>query len=251
MSKRKKQVSREPIKRFFIAAVEYDTPSGFHHCSTKREWQSYLTDYYGPKLNRETIDYTKAISNAAFRICGLELKIGLLLANDEAKLARKKYLSGAVEPSIVMDSALSIFSILEGLTLLTFLTSIPTERVAGEVARKNRGDKIPKGLKYAIKRNVSSEVANLRDLRDRCIHQDCADLKDGLDYEHAFESKSIRAHCGLLFEFLKSMETPENPMPDTNINDFFLLSNSVENSGIVAGLNATILAAPNPAPSTD
>lgn len=249
--KRSKQINREPVKRFYIAAVEYDTPSGFHHCSTKREWQSYLTNFYGPKLDKETIDYTKAISNAAFRICGLELKIGLLLASDEAKLAKKKYLSGAVEPSIVMDSALSIFSILEGLTLLTFLTSIPTERVAGEVAKTNRGDKISKGLKYAIKRNVSSEVASLRDLRDRCIHQDCADLKDGLDYEHAFESTSIRGHCGLLFEFLKSMETPENPMPDTNINDFFLLSNQTANSGIVAGLNAKKQAAPNRAPRTD
>ena len=222
----KKNITREPVKRFFVGAVEYETPSGFHHCSTKREWQTYLTNFFGPRIDAAIIDYTKAISNAAFRICGLELKIGLLLANDEAKLAKKKYLSGAVEPSIVMDSALAIFSILEGLTLLTFLTSLPTERVVVEVAKKNRGEKIAKGLKYAIKRNVSSEVAKLRDLRDRCIHQDCADLKDGLDYEHAFESTSIRAHCGLLFEFLKSMETPENPMPDTNINDFFLLPNA-------------------------
>lgn len=231
MSKKSKRIGREPIKRFFIGAVEYETPSGFYHCSTKRQWQTYLTDFYGAKLDRKTIDYSKAISNAAFRICGLELKIGILLANDEAKLAQKQYLSGAVEPSIVMDSALSIFSILEGLTFLTFLTSLPPERVGQEVAKEKRGDKIGKGLKHAIDRNVSSEVKKLRELRDRCIHQDCADLKDGVDYEHAFESRSIKSHCGLLFDFLKSMETKENPMPDTNINDFFILSNAPSDDG--------------------
>lgn len=229
MRKRRKFIEHERIKRFFIGAVEYETPSGFHHCSTKREWQTYLINFFSLKLDRSEIDYAKAISNAAFRICGLELKIGILLANDEAKIANKKYLSGAVEPSVVMDSALSIFSVFEGLTFLSFLTSIPKERVAAEVARNPRGDKIAKGLKHAINRNVSSEVANLRNLRDRCIHQDCADLKDGLDYEHTFESNAIRAHCGLLFEFLKSMESPENAMPDTNINDFFLLSGGVKN----------------------
>ncbi len=239
MRKKRKPIERERTKRFYIGAVEYETPSAFHHCSTKREWQTYLFNFFSLKLDRAEIDYSKAISNASFRICGLELKIGILLANDEAKIAKKKYLSGAVEPSLVMDSALSIFSILEGLTFLSFLTSLPTERVAAEVARNPRGEKIAKGLKHAIHRNVSSEVKKLRDLRDRCIHQDCADLKDGLDYEHTFESNAIRAHCGLLFDFLKSMESPENAMPDTNINDFFLLSYGANNGRSDALLNAS------------
>jgi hypothetical protein len=224
LREKNKLIDRERIKRFFVAPVEYETPSGFHHCSTKREWQNYLTNHYSSKLNKTEIDYSKAISNASFRICGLELKLGILLANDEAIIANKKYLSGAIEPSIVMDSVLAIYSVLEGLTYLSFLMSIPADQVITEVVRIPRGDKIAKGMKHSIGRKVSSEVGNLRALRDRCVHQDCADLKDGLDYEHTFASASIRAHCGLLFDFLKSMETSENLMPDTNINDFFLLS---------------------------
>lgn len=119
----------ETLMRFHLAATEFETPNLYYHCNTKRTWQSYLTSAFKESFSESKFDYGKAISNASFRLAGLEVKVGLLLADDEAKIRKNQTLSGAVRPSIVIDSILSTFSILEGLTMLSYLANLKQDRL--------------------------------------------------------------------------------------------------------------------------
>lgn len=214
---------QELIKRFQIVPIEYGSQQNYYHCNTKRTWQTYLNSYFRSHLNERQISFNKTVSNASFRISGLELKIGILLADDEARVGRNQTLSGAVKPSIVIDVVLSTFSILEGLTMLSFVSSLTPDKQSEIISKENRGDKISKGLQAATGSPHKSKVKKLRELRDRCIHQDHADLKEGLDYEHIFETAAIRPHVELLYNYLKSLETEENQLPDTNLREFWSL----------------------------
>ncbi|MEM8776424.1 MAG: hypothetical protein AAGF53_15420 [Pseudomonadota bacterium] len=219
----KRKPSFEILKRFQLIPTEYGTPAVFFHCNTPKTWQNFIKAHFTKRLSEKELKFQKTISNASFRLAGLEMKIGLLLADDEAKVIGSKTLSDAIRPSIVIDSVLSTFSILEGLTILSYLSSLSAEYRIGQIARKKRGNKISKGLKVSMGKSFSSEVNRLRTLRDRCIHQDSADLKDGRDYEHVFRTDELRPHIELLHSYLKSLETEKPRLPETNLKEFWSL----------------------------
>lgn len=221
---KEKRSPNEVLKRFRIVPHYYDQKTEYFHCNTKRTWQIYLTNHFSKKLAKSDLDFNKAISNASFRLCGLETKLGVLLSDDELHIDGHQNLSGAVRPSIVIDCVLSTYSILEGLSMLSYLSNVDTERRATEIAKKKRGDKISKGIKYEIKRSVSSKIQDLRKLRDRCIHQDCADQKDDLDYAQTFETGSLKPYLEILTEYLKVMTDSEYLYPDTNLSEFWALN---------------------------
>jgi hypothetical protein len=214
---------KETLMRFHVTATEFETASQYYHCNTKKTWQGFLTEHFAEKFCDRNFHYNKSISNASFRLAGLEIKIGLLLADDEAKIRKKQTLSGAVRPSIVIDSVLSIYSILEGLTMLSYLASLEENTFVEVIKRDRRGKRISDGFSIATNENRDQTIKQLTDLRDRCIHQDCADLKDGLDYEHVFETASLRPHVELLHKYLVALETKNSSLPETNFREFWVL----------------------------
>jgi len=206
------------FKRFKIVS---DTPVDkftYYHCNTKSSWYEYLNSHFDKKLFFETLNYRRTTSNAAFRLSGLEIKVGILLMNEDQ--SKHPTVSGAVLPSIVMDSVLAIYSILEGLSVLSYFSSIPDCRRQKEIYQSERKGKIPKGIKHELGKNVSAKFKALKALRDRCMHQDCADLLDKPDYGEVFETKKITPHLTLLANYLASMRSENNPLPDSNLFEF-------------------------------
>jgi hypothetical protein len=203
---------------FKLVSTNVPTPERFYHCSTKNEWLRFLKKHYEKKLLWCEIDYEKTLSNAAFRLCGIEIKFGLLLTHNVAvKAEQNGSISGAVLPSIVIDLVLAIYSTLEGLGTLSFIASMPPPAQQTEVDKTSRKRKFPKGIKAATGEDVKKQMEILIKLRDRCIHQDEADRADGKDYEQVFSMAALSEPLRILGLFLKSMEADENEIPSTNL----------------------------------
>lgn len=209
------------MTRFVISPLEQDTPLKYYHCNTKREWQTYLHGYFDHKLSLSEIGFDKTISNASFRLSGLEVKVGLLLGDHEQSQLNKNLISGAVRPSIVIDCVLSIYSILEGLGPLAHIANTPAPYRNSIINADSRADKIAKGIKSVTGLTWNKNLNALRDLRDRCIHQDVADRKDDKDYMHVFQIDRIVPHLTMIHSFLSALGTEENIMLETNLSDFF------------------------------
>lgn len=211
----------EKSKRFHVVATEYETEPSVHFCNSNKTWERFLNARFSVSLFGSSIQFHKVTSNAAFRLSGLELKVGLLLSDDEFRIRQGKLLENFLRPPLVMDSVLAIYGILEGLSMLSYFVSLSPDRRQPEINRVARGDKIAKGIKAATGTNVSQEILQLKALRNRCTHQDEADRQEGYDSEFVFDVRCLRPHVGLLYEYLASLASLENPMPDTNLNEFW------------------------------
>jgi hypothetical protein len=206
--------------RFALVPYEYQSKARYTHCNTKRTWQIFLTNHFKEELNTKEIRYDRTVANAALRIAGLEIKIGMLLADHEQRKYGEHILSGTIRPSIVIDCVLSIFSILEGLGTLSYLSSASPNLENARTQDSSRYRKWEDGVKERISRPIDDVLSKLRMLRDRCIHQDRADLKDDHDYEYIFEIAAISEIIAILNDFLLSLSSEKNPIPQTNFGEF-------------------------------
>ena len=213
--------------RFAIVPHEYagQTKPRYFHCCTKREWQSYISPYFEQRFYSNEISYSKTVSNASFRLPTLEIKLGLLLADDEVRVPQNSandvgLLSGAVRPGFVIDSVLSIFSLLEGLGTLSWIASLPGPDRSSLKNRQSRKNKFTQGVAMTIGRECNIEIDHLTSLRDRCIHQDCADLQDDLDYKHVFMTSALMTSVSLLNEYLDALGDGKRTMPKSNLDLF-------------------------------
>jgi len=145
------------------------------------------------------------------------------MADDDAE---NPTLDGGVKPSIVIDTVLSLYSIFEGLGTLLFLMNKPWEERTNptdkslEKEKKRRRGKWKAAIGEHLKQDVSSEIESLVHLRDRCIHQDQADLKNETDYDKTFDPSAISPHFKLLDKLLRSLSTKHNAYPKTPISEF-------------------------------
>jgi hypothetical protein len=208
-------------KRFHVVSTEYETEPSVHFCNSNKKWERFLNARFSHGLKGSCVQFQKVTSNASFRIVGLELKVGLLLSDDEFRIRRGKLLESFQRPPLVMDSVLAIYGILEGLSMLSYFESLPPNLRDSEINKGSRGDKISKGIKAATGENVSAKVLQLKQLRNRCMHQDEADRLQGYDFELTFDVRSLRPHVGLLYEYLASLASLQSPLPDTNLNEFW------------------------------
>lgn len=205
--------------RFILVPLEFESKRRYYHCCTKREWQVFLNSYFEKHLNIHEIDFKKTTDNASFRLTGLEIKIGLLLATLESEQGgQSQTLSGAILPSIVIDTVLSLFSIFEGLGTLSHIAHTKPDFRGKLIEESQRGGKIMKGIRAVVRKNPKKVIQDLRDLRDRCMHQDRADLLPGKDYEHTFGINKIVEPISLLHEFLEAMADSNSPLPNTNLS---------------------------------
>lgn len=229
----------KPIHRFVVVPHQYNGQAApkFYHCCTKRQWQTFITPYFSDFLSLSELAFDHTISNASFRLSALEVKIGLLLADDEARTPRQTpaeigLLSGAVRPGLVIDCVLAMYSIFEGLGTLSKIAHTPREHRQKFLAANNSNEKQIKKVKLARKNQIAKgveavtgtrcnqELSSLTKLRDRCIHQDCADLQGDLDYEHVFETNALYKSVELLCQFLLAMRSDDRSIPQSNLLEF-------------------------------
>ncbi|MCA0961260.1 hypothetical protein [Salipiger bermudensis] len=205
--------------RFRLVADPEIPGYDFFQGNTKRTWFEFLNKRFEDEFVFDQIDYRKTTSNAAFRLAGLEVKFGLLRLNEERiNGGCPETLSGAILPSIAIDSALAIYSVLEGLTMLSYFCSLTASDMrTEEILKKDRGDKFAKGFKFETSCKATKEIAALKDLRHRCMHQDYADRKDGPDYGEVFEWTKISPHFDLLSRYLTGVALKSDCPPDSNL----------------------------------